>query len=208
MRVAAILVAGAALVCVSTTGADAQLVTLWNELGGYNGNVMASNNFGPGNAFNSDVADDFVVPAGVTWHIRRVLVRGQYSSGGSAASSVNVFFYNDAGGQPGSLASQCLNLTGLGFAVGNFNVPLTVCTPVMPDLTGGTSGTHYWVEVQANITTPNSGFWLWDNRNTTLGYVPEFQNPGGGFGTGCTVWMSELLCGGGGTDHRFRLRGY
>jgi hypothetical protein len=50
---------------------------------------------------DSFVADDFVVPAGETWNIDEVDVQGFYFNGGPSPS-FHVYFYQDAGGLPGT----------------------------------------------------------------------------------------------------------
>ena len=53
------------------------------------------------------------------------------------------------------------------------------------------------------------GEWGWATRNTQVGTAAQWQNPGDGFGTGCTSWADEQDCLGdvGGPDHMFTLRG-
>ena len=61
-----------------------------------------SQNFEPANdAFDDQVADDFVVPAG-GWTIGQVNVGGQYFNGPGPAASFNVTFYADAATFPGA----------------------------------------------------------------------------------------------------------
>jgi hypothetical protein len=56
--------------------------------------------------FNSQPADDFIVPAGQTWQVTEVDVLGEYDSTGPAAS-FHVFFYeNGAGDIPGILVAS------------------------------------------------------------------------------------------------------
>ena len=56
--------------------------------------------------FDSQAADDFIVPAGQTWQVTEVDVLGEYDSTGPAAS-FHVFFYeNGAGNLPGLLRCQ------------------------------------------------------------------------------------------------------
>jgi hypothetical protein len=52
--------------------------------------------------FDSQAADDFIVPIGQTWEVTEVDVLGEYDSTGPAAS-FHVFFYeNGAGDLPGT----------------------------------------------------------------------------------------------------------
>jgi hypothetical protein len=58
--------------------------------------------------FDSQAADDFIVPAGQTWQVTEVDVLGEYDSAGPAAS-FHVFFYeNGAGDLPGILVASRL----------------------------------------------------------------------------------------------------
>ena len=45
--------------------------------------------------FNSDLADDFVVPAGQTWNVQSIDADGAYFPFNGPANSFNVFFYAD-----------------------------------------------------------------------------------------------------------------
>ena len=54
--------------------------------------------------YDSQAADDFVVPSGQTWTITEVDVMGEYSGG--PAASFNVYFYQDSGGLPGTLVAS------------------------------------------------------------------------------------------------------
>ena len=92
--------------------------------------------------FNSDLADDFVVPAGQTWNVQSIDADGVYLGPGPA-NSFNVFFYADNGGLPGTQVYSAVNQP---FSV--VGSTFTVALPSMAVLTEGT----YWVEIQANMT--------------------------------------------------------
>src|SRR5439155_25611233 len=49
---------------------------------------------------NSDLADDFVVPAGETWNVESIDADGVYFNGPGPATDWNVFIYTDSGGLP------------------------------------------------------------------------------------------------------------
>ena len=54
------------------------------------------------NQYDDELADDFIVPAGLGWNIDTVEVGGEYFNGPGPATSVNVNFYsNGAGNLPG-----------------------------------------------------------------------------------------------------------
>jgi N-acetylneuraminic acid mutarotase len=127
---------------------------------------------------NSDLADDFVVPAGQTWHVYSIYADGGYFNGTGPAIDWNVFFYTNNAGFPGtqiySAAHQPAVQSGTTFTV---NLP----APAL--LNAGT----YWVEIQPNMTFSTQGEWGWTDRMVTSNNAAAWQNPGGGFGT-CPTW--------------------
>jgi hypothetical protein len=149
--------------------------------------------------FSSDLADDFVVPAGQTWDVQSVDADGVYFNGAGPANSFNVFFYADNAGLPGSQVYSALNQPFL--VVGT---TFTVNLPTAAMLTGGT----YWVEVQANMTFDPNGEWGWTDRTVQSNQGAAWQNPGGGFNL-CPTWTRKLTCipNAGGPDQVFRING-
>ena len=148
--------------------------------------------------FNSDLADDFVVPAGQTWNVQSIDADGVYSGPGPA-NSFNVFFYADNGGLPGTQVYSAVNQP---FSV--VGSTFTVALPSMAVLTEGT----YWVEIQANMTFLPNGAWVWRDRTVQSNQGAAWQNPGGGFGV-CPTWTLKTTCIPitGGPDQVFRLNG-
>jgi len=149
--------------------------------------------------FSSDLADDFVVPAGQTWSVQSVDADGRYFNGPGPANSFNVFFYADNAGLPGaqvySALSQPFSVSGSTFSVN---------LPSMAVLTAGT----YWVEIQANMTFIPNGEWGWTDRTLQSNNPAAWQNPGGGFNE-CPTWTIKTVCipTAGGPDQVFRLNG-
>ena len=134
--------------------------------------------------FDSQAADDFIVPAGQTWQVTEVDVLGEYDSTGPAAS-FHVFFYeNGAGNLPGMLVASRLENP----YTGSNDFVITLTEPV--SLPEG----HYWVSVQARQDITQAGFWLWHNRTVQSNSGAAWQNPGNGFGTGCVVWIRRVTC--------------
>jgi hypothetical protein len=150
--------------------------------------------------FDSQAADDFIVPIGQTWHLTEVDVLGEYDSTGPAAS-FHVFFYeNGAGDLPGILvASRPENPY-----TGSNDFVITLTEPVtLPE-------GHYWVAVQGRQDITQAGFWLWHNRTVQSNSGAAWQNPGNGFGTGCVIWIRKIACallGETAPDQVFRLIG-
>ena len=134
--------------------------------------------------FDSQVADDFVVPAGQVWQVTEVDVLGDYDSGGPA-NSFHVFFYqNGAGDLPGNLIASRLENPYTGD--NDFVITLTESV-TLPE-------GHYWVSVQARQDITQAGFWLSHNRTLLANSGAAWQNPGNGFGTGCVVWVRKTAC--------------
>jgi len=173
---------------------------LYSQNDNDSGNGITSQNFEASfDAFDGQGADDFTVPGGVRWGVKTVVVTGVYYNGPGPAASETVSFYRDAGGLPGALISS-QTLTGVDTG-GSFNMTL----PAFVRLRPGT----YWVSVQANMDFTPNGQWGWETRTVMSGNGAAWQNPGNGFGTGCTSWANLLACipTGGGPDLMFALYG-
>ena len=149
--------------------------------------------------FNSDLADDFVVPTGQTWNVQSIDADGVYFPFNGPAISFNVFFYADNAGLPGT---QVYSATNQPFSV--VGTTFSVNLPSMAVLTEGT----YWVEIQANMTFLPNGAWFWRDRTVQSNQGAAWQNPGGGFGV-CPTWAQKTTCIPltGGPDQVFRLNG-
>jgi hypothetical protein len=150
--------------------------------------------------FDAQGADDFVVPAGETWNITEVDVYGDYSVIEAVAESFHVYIYQDAAGLPGSVV-----YTGLGqsyTSTNNIDFVVTLTTPAV--LTQGT----YWVSVVARMDYNGKNQWLWKDRTLQNNNPAAWQNPGDGFGSGCTAWAVRTSClGSSGPDYVYRLVG-
>jgi subtilisin-like proprotein convertase family protein len=161
------------------TGTATPLGVLYNQTGAQ-ANGSPSQVFEPANtAFNSQSADDFLVPAGATWNITQMTANG---IGAGAPTSVNVFFYANSGSNlPGTAIATFNNVTTFTQAGGNYTVTL----PSTVSLPGG----RYWVSFQVNMAFATGGQWFWGNFGApVIGNEYAFQNPGGGFATPCTSW--------------------
>ncbi|MEK6304146.1 MAG: HYR domain-containing protein [Acidobacteriota bacterium] len=148
--------------------------------------ATSSQNFeAANNAFDNEVADDFVVPAGVNWTIDQVFVDGLYFNGPGPATSVNVVFYSDTATLPGAVVATRNNQV-IADTAGNFTITLSPTVVLSP-------GT-YWVSVQANQNFTPFGQWGWTDRTTTSNSGSAWRNPGGGFGTVCTGFGRKTTC--------------
>jgi hypothetical protein len=141
-------------------------------------------------AFDDQAADDFIVnvpPPPMFLYITGVRVMGEYSAGGGPASSFNVYFYtNGAGNLPGTQIAAFLNRPYTGTPP-DFEIRWTPIS-IFPS-----SGT-YWVSVQAVQDFNPNGQWFWHNRTVQSNAGAAWQNPGDGYGTGCTTWNRKNAC--------------
>ena len=148
--------------------------------------------------FNSDLADDFVVPTGQTWNVQSIDADGAYFPFNGPANSFNVFFYADNAGLPGAQVYSAMNQP--------FSVVGTTFSVALPSMAVLTEGT-YWVEIQANMTFLPNGAWIWRDRTVQSNQGAAWQNPGGGFGF-CETWTLKTTCiPFAGPDQVFRLNG-
>ena len=173
---------------------------LWNQNSNSNGqNILSMNFTSTGTAYNSQAADDFVIPTGKTWRITEVDVSGVYSGSGPA-NSENVFFYRNAKGMPGNAISKATfnNLQGSD-SNGNFAITL-------PNGGFRLKAGHYWVSVIANMAEGCCGVWAWNINSVQHHDQATWQNPGGGLDN-CRSWGTLENCWSLGPDLMFALRG-
>ena len=149
-------------------------VILYSQLDSPGAQATNSQNFEVANdAFDNELADDFVVPA-AGWNIDNVSVVGLYFNGPGPAPSVHVAFYNNSGGLPGAAIPACDYPAIVPVGGPSFSLPLApTCA-----LTAGT----YWVSVRANMNFTPGGQWGWTDRTVTSNSPAAWRNPGGGFG--------------------------
>jgi hypothetical protein len=146
-------------------------------------------------------ADDFKVPAGEIWLVKGVDVTGVYYNGAGPAASQHVTFFKNKNGLPGRVVADFEAVVGTDNGTGSFSILL----PSKVKLKEG----RYWVGVAANMDFAVGGQWGFETRTVQSGNPAAFQNPGDGFGTGCTTWNYENICiaAGQGPDKMFRLVG-
>jgi uncharacterized repeat protein (TIGR01451 family) len=150
--------------------------------------------------YDSEGADDFVVPAG-GWVIQSIDTVGITDLAGG--STVDVTFYTNGAGLPGTAIAAC---TYAAITPVDTAGSLGVTLPTDCNLAAGT----YWMAIQVNQNYGTNGQHFWSNRTVASGSNAVWRNPGDGFATGCTAFTSMLTCGvGGGTspDFLFRLNG-
>jgi len=165
-------------------------------------------------AADSEAADDFVVPAGLTWSIDGIDVDGEYFSR-DGLDPVPVGFHvrfwsNDAATSlPSALSAARLSqpYTALGTALGDVQIALgsiALGSPVV--LPAGT----WWVSVQARLDYgTGTQQWFWHNRIVQWGQGAAWQNPGDLSQTHCISFSRRSGCQGttDAPDQAFRLHG-
>ena len=177
------------------------LVVLYDQTDNASGAGTSSQNFETAiDAFDDQAADDFVVPAAQTWNIQQINVLGAYFNGAGPAASANVIFYTDSATLPGTAVATYTSAAVVDDGLGNFNIALSPAAV----LTAGT----YWVSVQANMDFGVGGQWAWNDRTVQSNSGAAWQNPGDGFGSGCTTWGRKSTCvPGAAPDNLFTLLG-
>lgn len=151
-------------------------------------------------AFTCRGADDFTVPVDAPrWNIDAVQLPGFYVNAPASTPPVAVAFLSDAGGTPGAEAcSRTAVATDLGGG--------TLLVPLDPpcDLPAGT----YWLSAQAQLDFgAGNSQWFWGERTTATGAEATWENPGDGFGWGCTTFTPMTGCGAGNPSLLFALLG-
>ena len=175
-------------------------VVLYDQYNNASATASLSATFTDFPTFSSDLADDFVVPAGQTWNVQSIDADGVYFNGAGPATSWNVFIYTNSGGLPGTQVYSTLNQ-----AVTQVGTTFTVNLAPAAVLAAGT----YWIEIQANMTFGTQGEWGWTDRTVLSNNPAAFQNPGGGLGV-CMTWMPKLancITTAGGPDQVYRING-
>ena len=190
---------------VAPAGVEGGPAILYAQTDNASGNGAPDQNFEAAfDAYDSEGADDFVVPAGVFWSIEEVRTVGTQSTGGTAAS-VNVNFYADNGGFPDATPVTGCSYSGVSpmQTSGSYVITLPAACSLLP-------GT-YWVAIQTNQDFGGgNGQHFWSNRTVASNSGAVWRNPNDGFGRGCTDWDRMTTCNVGGgvnPDFLFDVRG-
>jgi hypothetical protein len=152
------------------------------------------------NRYDSEAADDFVVPEGTTWTVTQVDADGWESTIGQPTPSFNVRFYSHAGALPGTLVAERLGQSYSG-AGGDVQVAVSPGVVLPPG--------HYWISLQA-VESVSSTAWYWQDRALQAGEPAAWRNPPGGFTPRCPSWTERRDCSRSypaNADHVWRLRG-
>jgi len=173
-----------------TPNPEATALVVWDQYNNAGTAVTLSATFTDAPAMNSDLADDFEVPAGYGWVVRWIDVDGAYFNGPGPANSFTVSFYADNDGFPGNqvyaTVAPSWEQNGSTFRVYVCYAPFE-CFDLYPG--------RYWVEIQANMTAKCCGEWGWTDRTVTSLNSAVWRNPSGFFGA-CTNWSRRgATCG-------------
>src|SRR3954471_24652903 len=172
---------------VTVTGHSTSPSTvLYSQLDSPGANSSSSQDFEADfDAYNDELADDFVVPTAAQWSVDTVDAAGVYYNGGGPAAAFNVRFYSDTAGLPGTMVAERL---AQAYTLNGSDFTITVSPAV--SLTPGT----YWVSVQARMDFNVGGQFGWTDRSVVSNSGAAWQNPGGGFGAGCITWDRKVNC--------------
>ena len=146
-------------------------------------------------AYDTAGADDFVVTDATGWDISGFNFQISPSAsppGDPSTATYDIDVYTDAAGLPSGTTVCSYN--ALPGTVDPGITSLSVALPSTCHLDPGT----YWVSMIVNLDFQVGGqiFWSTDLR-TGLGADAAWENPGGGFGIGCTTWTDNATCGAG-----------
>lgn len=185
---------------VSQSAPRAGLQVLFDQTANITNTGVGSQDFENPDWVNQ-AADDFIVPENATWQIEAVLIPGFYFNGEGATSEVNLFFYADDEGRPGTELYAATNSTAFADEAGEFYIDLSA-DPL--ELDEG----HYWVSVQARLDfSPNGDQWAWFEHVGQTHEPSVWRQPASS--GDCADWGERLaLCDvGSEVDMAFRLDG-
>jgi len=169
--------------------------TIYSQNGTDSGIGIVSQNFESSfDAYDARAADDFTVTSATATEVD---VTGVYFNGSGPARDADVTFYKTKKNLPGAVIADYPN-AGIGSGAASFTIK-----KLKAKLKG-----HVWLSVQANMDFSAGGEWGWENQTTVAGTAAAWENPGDGFGTGCTKWATESVCiPDGQGDHMFTVKG-
>jgi hypothetical protein len=157
-----------------------------------------------GAPYDSEGADDFVVPA-AGWRIATAefaAFPGDKTTG-AYPTTANVRVYSNSAGVP-STTVVC-NYPAATVAYDGKAQIATVVLPTVCDLT--TPGT-YWISYQPIYDfIASGGDYYWNLATPQAGVIGQWRNPGDGFESGCVDWSPNTSCGFTLPDYAFRLSG-
>ena len=175
------------LFMVIASGLSAQ-VEFYSPVTPSTGGVTAQDFESTYNQYDAQVADDFIVPTGVTWYVDSIIIPGSYSSGATATCGLIYNVHSDNSGEPGTqifgdTINSDLDGNGDGDLVLRFETPVSI------------SSGHYWLVANGRKDfASGGGQWYWQRDVNNQGYPALWRNPGDGFTSGCTSWTTFYDC--------------
>ncbi|SFM96446.1 hypothetical protein [Dokdonella immobilis] len=169
-------------------------IVLYDQTDSASGNGAPAQNFEASyDAYDSEGADDFVVPAS-GWTVTQVNLVTTITTPLTTTAAVNI--YPDAGGVPGGTATCSYPSAAADVTAGG----TTITLPTSCALGAGT----YWVAATVDVDFASNGQLFWSNRTIQSNSPAVWRNPGDGFASGCTTFTAMTTCGvGGGTNPDF-----
>lgn len=183
---------------------EGTMPVLYDQTANQSTNGFGSQDFtdmgGVNDGFDSLAADDFFVTDGQIWSISEIDVPGFLGAAAPGpVDSVNVTFYEDAGGTPGAELCGYSALVPAAQVAGALSITLPSPCNVPPGMA--------WFSVQASLPSTPNGQWFWFLESVQTFSEFVWQNPNDGFMTGCTTFMPATSCGATDPDLSFVLRG-
>ncbi|WP_257388015.1 hypothetical protein [Tahibacter caeni] len=180
-------------------------VELYSQLGTVSTNGALSSQFSSssGAPYDSEGADDFVVPA-AGWRISTVEFAAFVGNGTTGAFPTvgNVRIYANAAGVPGTTVCNYPSVTVA------YNTSTQIATVNLPGVCDLTAAGTYWITYQPIYDFGASGGdYYWNLSTPQAGAIGQWRNPGDGFESGCTAWSPNTSCGFTQPDYAFRLLG-
>ncbi len=171
---------------------------LFNQMDTIGGTGSASQQFPDFSNNVIETAEDFIVPAGVSWRIDSIDCGGQWSTAGPMVT-IRYNIYADSGNagiRPGNVLfrdSLIVPITALNNASPTFKLP----TP--RTLTGGAK---YWISVMTVHSFAATGQWFWSTRQTR--FAPCVLRDPGNLLAGGTAWRITTVAPNQGVQIRMR----
>lgn len=173
--------------------------TCFSNLGDVSQVGIVSQNFGPDKStLDSQGADDFTLRT--KCRVSTVGIDSMVFDG--VATSFTVTFYKDKHGLPGKVVAAATS-DQVGGCPPQAACDTAITLPSAVTLKKGVG----WVSVQANLDFGEGNF-VWLTGLSQRGQPAVWENPGDGWGTGCTTWASLQSCWGSqspGPDFEFAL---
>lgn len=173
------------------------------------GNMVSHELTDPANAaYTSFAADDFIVPAGDSWQVSYVNIAGSYNMYvGSRITAVNVIFYADNNGMPGTELFNIQDITSFNELLLDSETALYLYEITLPSAVTLAAG-HYWMCVQGVSNYTLTGDWGWFTHEAlVIENQYHWKNPEDGYGYGNIDWTPASLISWGSQNLAFALYG-